>query len=123
MTVKDALLSLYILAIPAIVACFLRDKIFRSWVRFILVWAPLSFILIVLSGPYSDIIGPGSGGVSKILAGITVMVSFLIFFLKSWELYRIDKGNPLAWWIKWPSLVTAFVLSGVLSVYIYGLFW
>lgn len=123
MTIEDALFPLYILALPLIVLYFLRDEIFHSWARFILVWAPLSVILTVLNGPYSSIVSPGSEGAARILAGITVMMSLSIFVLKSWDLRRADKGNPLAWWIKWISLVFAFAFSLAISVYVYGLIW
>lgn len=123
MTIEDALFPLYTLAVPLIVLYFLRDEIFRSWVRFNSVWVPLSVILIVLSHPYDNFPFPSSDGISRILGWITVMMSLSIFVLKSWELRRKDQGNPLAWWIKWPSLVAAFALSTILSAYIYGLIW
>lgn len=123
MTIEYALFPLYILAVPLIVLYFLRDEIFRSWVRFILVWAPLSVILTVLSHPYDNFPFPASDGISKILGFIAVTMSLSIFTLKSWELRRKDQGNPLACWVKWPSLLVAFVLSVVLSFYLYGLIW
>ncbi len=123
MTIEDALFPLYILALPLTALYFLRDEIFRSWVRFILIWAPLSVILTMLSHPYDNFPFPASGGISIILGWIMVTMSLAIFALKSWELHRVDQGNPLAWWVKWAGLVAAFILSVVLSVYTYGLIW
>lgn len=107
----------------SVVSCFLRDEIFRSWLKFIAWWLPIGSIL-------SFIDSQSSGGwinislfPTQFFAFTILAMSGFLFGLKSWELHREDQGNPLAWWVKWSSLVVAFIISVVLSAYTYGLFW
>lgn len=108
--------------LPAsVIVYFLRDEIFYSWLKFIAWWLPLGSLMAFITSDDSGIIGNLFS--SQFFAFTIISMSGCVFALKSWELHRTDLGNPLAWWIKWPSLVIAFILSIILSAYIYGLFW
>ena len=118
----DILMPFYVVSIPMFVLFFLRDEIFRSWLKFIAWWLPLGSLLsIIASGNSSGFIG--NLFPTQFFTFTIVVMSIFLFVIKTWELRRADRGNPLAWWVEWTSLVAAFVLSVILSYYIYGLFW
>lgn len=101
---------------------FLRDEIFRSWIKFIAWWLPLGSLLLVIGLNTSNgFVGPLFP--AQFFAFTIISMSGFLFILKSLELRRADQGNPLAWWIKWPSFVAAFALSVIFSAYSYGLIW
>ncbi len=101
---------------------FLRDELFRSWLRFLAWWLPVGYFL-----SYS--LGYSAGYISfelfntRLMSFVILSFSPLLFAIKIWELRRIEAGNPIALWLKWASFVFAFALSIVLSGYIYGLIW
>ena len=99
---------------------FLRDEIFRSWLKFIAWWLPLGSLLWFVDSS-------GSGGwvdiqmIPRLLTTSTlVLMSFFLILIRNWELDRADGGVTVAWWIKWTMLIVAFT-SSFLSVYVYGL--
>jgi hypothetical protein len=100
---------------------FLREEIFRSWLKFVAWWIPVGSLLVFTGLGSSGI--PGNLFPAQFFAFTIISMSGCLFALKSWELHRIDKGNPPARWVKWPSFLVAFVLSVVLSFYLYGLIW
>jgi hypothetical protein len=101
---------------------FLRDEIFRSWLKFIAWWLPVGTLLVFAeSGGRGSILGV-SLFPAQLFALTIVIESLLLFTIKMWELRRADQGNLIAWWVKWSSHITSFVLSVALSYYIYGLF-
>ncbi len=100
---------------------FLRDEIFRSWLKFIAWWLPFGSLLVYVGLGLSGI--PGNPFPAQIFAFTIVAMSLFLFAIKTWELRRAEQENPLTWWVKWPVFVVVFVLSVVLSAYIYGLFW
>jgi len=72
----------------SIVTYFLREEVFRAWLKFAYVWIPVSMVLIYLAG------GSSGGGfgipnvldqefVSLILASLFVLLSLVIIIVKS----------------------------------------
>ena len=74
--------------IISLITYFLREEVFRAWLKFAYVWIPVSMVLIYLAG------GSSGGGfgipnvldqefVSLILASLFVLLSLVIIIVKS----------------------------------------
>jgi len=105
----------------ALLLLFLRDELFRSWLRFLSWWLPVGYIL-------SYGVGISTGYISielwntRLTSLVILSFSLLLFIIKTWELRRQETGTPIAPWLVWTALVLAFAASLVPS-YIYGLIW
>lgn len=122
-SVRNFLLPLAWGSFPiAILILFLRDELFRSWLRFLAWWLPLGYLL-------SYGLGYSTGYMSfdlwntRLTSFVILSFSTLLFMVKTWELRRQEAGTPMAQWLIWVSLTLAFIFSVVLSGYIYGLIW
>jgi hypothetical protein len=118
---EDMFLPLFVLTLPILVLFFLRDELFRSWLRFLAWWLPVGYIL-------SYGIGYSTGYISielwntRLTSFVILSFSLLLFVIKTWELRRQEAGTPIAPWLVWTTLVLAFAAS-LVPGYIYGLIW
>jgi len=105
----------------ALLLLFLRDELFRSWLRFLAWWLPVGYIL-------SYGFGYSTGYISielwntRLTSFVILSFSLLLFIIKTWELRRQEAGTPIAPWLVWTILVLAFAAS-LVPGYIYGLIW
>ncbi len=111
----DPLSALLVSLVPLY---FLRDEIFRSWLKFIAWWLPLGSVLSIValnsSGGFIGNLFP-----AQFFAFSIIFMSLFLFAIKTLELHRTDGGMPMQWWVKWPTLILAFAMSLVLSRYAY----
>ena len=91
--------NLLLIFLPAfvfsIITYFLREEVFRAWLRFAYWWIPVSLVFIYLAGGWS---GGGFGipavldqeFVSLILSGLFVLISLLLIAYKYFDSRRSE---------------------------------
>ncbi len=85
----DLISTLLLFTIPmflfSLVTYFLREEVFRTWIRFTLWWVPLSFVIILFSSSRqsANIVGLSDQAIFGTLAfGLYVLISLIIIAWK-----------------------------------------
>lgn len=73
---------------------FLREEIFRAWIKFVLCFIPIYIILVFYAPDYSNdlIFALDKKRTALLLARLFFIVSLLIIAIKSWRLRKTAKG-------------------------------
>lgn len=68
----------------SIIAYFLREEVFRAWMKFVYWWIPLTMFMILISPEYGQELMPvEKGTVAVFFSGIFIIVSLIIMIIKS----------------------------------------
>lgn len=77
------------LFIISLIVYFLRDEIFRAWIRFVYLWIPLSMFAILVAPEYGNAFLPiEKGTVAGFFSLLFIIVSIIIITIKHFLLKR-----------------------------------
>ena len=87
-----SLIPLLALAPLSLIFYFLRDEVFKAWVKFALWWIPLSIVLSYLTPENNELFPTGPGVTAYILSALFVLISLIIVLVKSLSLRKQGGG-------------------------------
>ncbi len=118
------------IADPALVILFvsflfflLKDAVFYSWLSFLAWWIPLGYLsTFVFKSPERAILRIDFFN-AQLMSLVLLFMSLALIVIKTWELQRAEKKNPINSFLRIVLYVFSSFISVAVAFYVYGLFW
>lgn len=127
-TIEIIFLPIFPLFFFSLITYFMREEIFRPWIRFAMWWVPISMFLILITpnnngGGFGPQLSFGGGDTAVLASGIFVLISLAIVIYGIFKIYIAPRGRSLRYAGIFFMTILALIVFALLYWLFHGLFW